>query len=86
MPTQNPWARAPNVGLWLLETHIQDPSSQNNHPDKLLIAHIIYASRNSTPNISITKVGAQTNMIGHDEADKLAKLGTLELCILLTTF
>lgn len=75
--------------IYLLQIHIQHPSSQNNHLDKPLIAHIIYAIKNSTHNISITKVRAHTNIILNDEADEannLAKLGALEPLILLIPF
>ena len=44
------------------------------------------AIKNPPHNITIKKVKQHTNVIGHDEADKLAKLGAQEPHMLVTPF
>lgn len=54
--------------------------------DKLLITHTIAAIKASQHNIAIHKVRAHTNILGNDEANKLAKQGAQKPRILETPF
>jgi ribonuclease HI len=61
--------------LYLINTQIKHPTQQNNHLDKLLLADIVKMLQNRTFPLTIHKVRAYTNIIGNEEADKLAKEG-----------
>ena len=57
--------------IYLIHNHIRHPSSQHNHPDKLLISAIVNHITWSTHKITIHKVRAHTCIIGNDTADQL---------------
>ena len=64
--------------IYLISNHIQHPTSQHHHPDKLLIAAIIHQI-NWTPHlIQIHKVWAHTCIIGNNTVDTLANEGALK--------
>jgi hypothetical protein len=72
--------------IYLLLNHINHPSSQNNHLNKLLNAHIINAIKYSSYNITIKKIRAYINIIGNDKANKLVMKGALEPTIIIAPF
>ena len=72
--------------IYLLLNHIKLPSSKYNHPDKLLIAHILATAKASKHDVIIRKVRAHTNTIGNDKGNKLAKKGEQEPKILVIPF
>jgi ribonuclease HI len=59
-----------------LLTQIKHPTQQNNHPDKTILASIVNMLKNRTATTTINKVRTHTNIIGNEEADKLAKEGS----------
>jgi ribonuclease HI len=61
--------------LYLINTQIKHPTQQNNHPDKTILASIVNMLKNRTANTYLHKVRAHTNIIGNEEANKLAKEG-----------
>jgi ribonuclease HI len=62
--------------LYLIKTQIKHPTQQNNHPDKTILASIVNMLKNRTATTTINKVRAHTNIIGNEEANKLAKEGS----------
>jgi ribonuclease HI len=62
--------------LFLIKTQIKHPTQQNNHLDKTILASIVSMLKNRTTTTTINKVRAHTNIIGNEEADKLAKEGS----------
>lgn len=63
--------------VYLIHNHIRHPSSQHNHPDKLLIAAIVNHITWSTHKIAIQKVRARICTIGNEIVDQLANNGAL---------
>jgi ribonuclease HI len=61
--------------LDLIKTQIKHPIQQNNHPDKTILVSIVNMLKNCTTTTTINKVRAHTNIIGNEEAGKLAKEG-----------
>ena len=64
--------------IFLINNHIQHPTSQHHHPDKLLIASIIWQIHWTPYTIHIHKVRAHSGIIGNEIADTLANEGTLK--------
>ena len=64
--------------IYLINNHIQHPTSQHHHPDKLLIAAIIHQIYWTPHMIHIHKVRAHTRISGNEIADTLANVGTLK--------
>ena len=64
--------------IYLINNHIQHPTSQHHHPDKLLIAAIIHQIYWTPHMIHIHKVRAHTGISGNEIADTLANEGTLK--------
>ena len=64
--------------IYLINNHIQCPTSQHHHPDKLLIAAIVRQIYWTPHLIHIHKVRAHTGIRGNEEADILANEGTLK--------
>jgi ribonuclease HI len=62
--------------LYLINTQIKHPTQQNNHPNKTILALIVNLLKNRTAPTTLNKVRAHTNIIGNEEADKLAKEGS----------
>jgi ribonuclease HI len=62
--------------LYLINTQIKHPTQQNNHPDKTILTSIINMLKNRTATTYLYKIRAHTNIIGNEEADKLAKEGS----------
>jgi hypothetical protein len=62
--------------LYLINTQIKYPTQQNNHPDKTILTSIVNMLKNRTTTTHLHKVRAYTNIIGNEEADKLAKEGS----------
>jgi ribonuclease HI len=62
--------------LYLINTQIKHPIQQNNHPDKTILASIVNMLKNRIATTHLYKVRAHTNIIGNEEADKLAKEGS----------
>jgi hypothetical protein len=62
--------------LYLINTQIKHPTQQNNHPDKTILAAIVNMFKSRTTTTHLYKVRAHTNIIGNEEADKLAKEGS----------
>jgi ribonuclease HI len=62
--------------LYLINTQIKHPMQQNNHPDKTIITSIVKLLKDRTATTYLYKVRAHTNIIGNEEADKLAKEGS----------
>lgn len=60
--------------IYLLNNHIHNPSSQHNHPNKLLIASTVFHIQQSLHQTTTQHVIALTNILGYDEAYKLAKI------------
>ena len=58
--------------IYLVHNHIQHPSSQHKHPDKLLIAAIVNHITCTTHKITIQKVRAHTGITCNDIAYQLA--------------
>jgi hypothetical protein len=63
--------------IYLIHNHMRHPSSQHNHPDKLLIAAIVNHITWSTHKITIQKVRAHTSIIGNEIVEQLANIGAL---------
>jgi ribonuclease HI len=61
--------------LYLINTQIKHPTQLKNHPDKTILESIINMLKNRTATTHLHKVRAHTNIIGNEEADKLAKEG-----------
>jgi hypothetical protein len=59
--------------LYLINTQIKYPTQQNNHPDKEILTSIVNMLKNRTATTHLYKVRAHINIIGNEEADKLAK-------------
>ena len=66
--------------------HTCHPSSQYNHPYKLLINRIIHTTNSSLHNVIIYRVIAHTNILSNEKANKLAKKVAKEACNLETPF
>ena len=64
--------------IYLINNHIQHPTSQQHHPNKLLIAAIIHQIYWTPHLIHIHKVWAHTGNMGNEIADTLANEGTLK--------
>ena len=64
--------------IYLINNHVQHPTSQHHHPDKLLIAAIIHPILWTPHLIHIHKVRAHTGIVGNEKADTLANEGTLK--------
>jgi ribonuclease HI len=62
--------------LYLINTQIKHPTQQNNHLDKTILASIVNMLKNRIATTHLYKVRAHTNIIGNEEADKLAKEGS----------
>jgi ribonuclease HI len=62
--------------LYFIKIQIKHPTQQNNHPDKTILASIVNMLKNRTATTTINKVRTHTNIIGNEEADKLAKEGS----------
>jgi hypothetical protein len=62
--------------LYLINTQIKHPTQQNNHPNKEILASIAKMLKNRIATTHLYKVRAHTNIIGNEEADKLAKEGS----------
>jgi ribonuclease HI len=62
--------------LYLINTQIKHPTQQNNHPDKTILALIVKLLKDRVSPTTLYKVRAHTNIIGNEEADKLAKEGS----------
>jgi ribonuclease HI len=62
--------------LYLINTQIKHPTQQNNHPDKTIPALIVKLLKDRAAHTTLYKVRAHTNIIGNEEADKLAKEGS----------
>jgi ribonuclease HI len=55
---------------------MKHPTQQNNHPDKTILALIVKLLKDRVAPTTLHKVRAHTNIIGNEEADKLAKEGS----------
>ena len=64
--------------IYLINNHIQHPTSQHHHPDKLLIAALINQIYWTPHMVHIHKVRAHTGISGNEMADTLANMGTLQ--------
>ena len=64
--------------IYLINNHIQHPTSQHHHPNKLLIAAKIHQIYWTVHFIYIHKVRAHTGIKGNAIADMLANKGTLK--------
>ena len=64
--------------IYLINNHIQHPTSQHHHPDKLVIAAIIHQIYWTPHLIHIHKVRAHTCITGNEKANTLANEGTLK--------
>jgi ribonuclease HI len=62
--------------LYLINTQIKHSAQQNNHPDKTILALIVKLLKDREALTTLHKVRAHTNIIGNEEADKLAKEGS----------
>jgi ribonuclease HI len=62
--------------LYHINIQIKHPTQQNNHPDKTMLASIVNMLKNHTSITHLHKIRAHTNIIGNEEADKLAKEGS----------
>jgi ribonuclease HI len=62
--------------LYLINTQIKHLTQQNNHPDKTILALIVKLLKDRVATTTLHKVRAHTNIIGNEEADKLAKEGS----------
>ena len=63
--------------IYLINNHIQHPTSQHHHPDKLLIAANVRQIYWTPHTIHIHKVRAHSCITGNEIADTLANEGTL---------
>ena len=64
--------------IYLINNHIQHPTSQHHHPYKLLIAAIVRQIYWTQHMIHIHKVRAHTCIYGNEIAHTLANEGTLK--------
>ena len=64
--------------IYLINNHIQQPTSQHHHLDKLLIAAIIHQIYWTSHLIHIHKVRAHTWIVGNKKANTLTNEGTLQ--------
>ena len=64
--------------IYLINNHIQHPTSQHHHPNKLLIAAIIHQIYWTPHLIYIHNVRAHTGITKNEIADTLANEGTLK--------
>ena len=64
--------------MYLINNHIQHPTSQHDHPNKLLIVAIIHQIYWTPHLIHIHKVRAHTGIMGNEIIDTLANDGTLK--------
>jgi hypothetical protein len=62
--------------LYLINIQIKHPTQQNNHPDKTILTSIVNMLKNRTTTTHLHKVRAHTNILGNEEANKLAKEGS----------
>ena len=63
--------------IYLINNHIRHPSSQYNHPDKLLIVAIVNHITWSMHKITIQKIRAHIGIISNEIVDQLANDGAL---------
>ena len=63
--------------IYLINNHIQHPTSQHHHPDKLLKASIVHHIYWTPHTIHIHKVHEHSSITGNEIADTLANEGTL---------
>lgn len=68
--------------ICLLLNHIRNPSSQYNHPNKLLTTHIIHTIKTHLTTSSFAKY----KISGNDEANKLTKKGAKEPTLMSTPY
>jgi ribonuclease HI len=61
--------------IYLINARLRHPTSQNNHPDKLLLQEITNHIKDKTSPLYIHNARAHKNILGNEEADKLAKKG-----------
>lgn len=54
----------------IYQLYICHPSSQHNHPEKLLITTIVAHNLNTIHNITIEKVQVHTNIFENNETNK----------------
>ena len=64
--------------IYLISNHIQHPTSQQHHPDKLLVATVLHQIYWTPHLIHIHKVKAHTSIIGNKIAYTLANEGALK--------
>jgi ribonuclease HI len=62
--------------LYLINTQIKYSTQQNNYPDETILALIVKLLKDRAAPTTLYKVRAHTNIIGNEEADKLAKEGS----------
>lgn len=55
---------------------ISTPTSHYNHPDKYLLQNIIHLAQQAKAHIYVRKVRSHTGIIGNEQANILANLGT----------
>jgi ribonuclease HI len=61
--------------LYNLNTHIKHPTMHNNHPDKIILTNMVDILKTRTHPTTFHKVKAHINIVGNEQADKLAKIG-----------
>ena len=61
--------------LYLINTHTKHPTLHNSHPDKTILEAIVRMLQTRTQTTTLHKVKAHANIIGNEQADKLAKHG-----------
>ena len=64
--------------IYLINNHLQHPTSQHHHPNKFLTATIIQKQIWTPHLIHIHKVRAHTGIMGNEIADTLANKGTFK--------
>ena len=74
---QNTYVFTDNLNnTYLINNHIHHPSSQHNHPDKLLISTMVHQIPWIKHNITIQKARAHIKFLGNEFIYKLANEGT----------
>jgi ribonuclease HI len=63
---------------------LKHQTSQNNHPDKLLLQEITKYTKSKISTLHIRKVKVHINILGNKEGDKLAKKGAQRKTTLIT--
>lgn len=64
--------------LYVLNTQIRHPTQQNNHADKSILQSMVEMLKQRTQPTTIGKVKTHTNIEGNEQADRLAKNGTIK--------